>query len=280
MSLSLSLVICTRNRARQLSHCLDAIAAMDKPARFELVLVDNDSTDDTAQELAKFADKADFTVKLVSEPIAGLGQARQTGWQAASGDIVGFTDDDCYVARDYATELLAAMKAHPEADFFGGKIVLHDPADLPVTILIKPDFRTFEPHNLVRPGAIQGANFGVRRSALAAAGGVDVRLGAGTRFPAEDIELVGRLAALGHAGVYLPKVEVRHHHGRRTKAELTKLFDGYERGAGAYYALMWRYPHMRPAVAFVWLVRAARRRPRRWLNEIRAMREFNRQYPV
>ena len=277
--MNLSLVICTRNRAKQLDQCLQAVALMDKDDGFELVVVDNGSTDDTARVLDDFEQAADFNVKLVSEPVAGLGHARQTGWQAAAGEIVAFTDDDCYVKRDYATELLKAMDANPQVDFFGGKIVLHDPDDLPVTILLVENMRYFFPNRVVRPGAIQGANFGARKKALAAAGGIDVRLGAGTPFPAEDIELVGRLAALGHCGIYLPQVEVRHHHGRRTMEEVTKLFDGYEAGAGAYYALMWRHKHMRLRLAAVWLIRAAKRLPRRSLNEIRAMRAFNRAYP-
>lgn len=279
MSSSISLIVCTRNRAAQLGRCLRAIQQMSKVERFELVVVDNGSADETAMVLERLRQALKFPVTVVNEPTPGLGHARQRGLQAASGEIVAFTDDDCYVNPDYATELVNAMDANPDVDFFGGRIVLHDPADLPVTILLVERFRFFHPRRVVRPGAIQGANFGGRREALLEAGGFDTRLGAGTPFPAEDIELVGRMAALGHKGMYLPKVEVRHHHGRRAKGEIRRLFDGYESGAGAYYALMWRYRHMRPRLLVVWLIRAAKRLPRRWINEIRAMRAFNRMYP-
>jgi glycosyltransferase involved in cell wall biosynthesis len=252
---------------------------MDKTDGFELVLVDNGSSDNTEQVIKDFAAQADFAVKQVSEPIAGLGQARETGWRAAAGDVISFTDDDCYVARDYATQLEKALAAEPDVGFFGGRIELFDPTDLPITILLGDHVYRIRPYKFVRPGAIQGANFGVRRSAIENAGGYDTRLGAGTRFPAEDIELVGRIAALGGSGIYFPKVIVAHHHGRKLKSEKAKLFKGYDWGAGAYYALMWRYKHMRLRLLWAWFMRTIKRHPKRWLREFKAFREFNRTYP-
>lgn len=278
--MKLSIVICTRNRAAQLPRCLEAIAAMDKPMAFELVLVDNASTDDTPRVIDEFAATANFPVVHVSEPTPGLGQARDTGWRAAKGEIIALTDDDCYVEQDYATNLVAFMDAHPEVGFFGGRILLHDPEDLPVTILIGTKVRHYQPYRFIRPGGIQGANFGARRALIEKHGGFDVRLGAGTPFPAEDIELVGRLCAEGERGIYLPDVTVRHHHGRRTQEEVKKLFDGYERGAGAYYALMLRRPGlMKLKVAYGWIMRSIRRKPHRSLREIGAIREFWKRYP-
>lgn len=276
----LSLLICTRNRAHQLPRCLEAVTAMEKPEGFELVLVDNASTDETGAVIEAYRQQADFPVVHVHEARPGLGQARETGWQAASGAIVALTDDDCYVETDFATNLLAYMDAHPETGFFGGRILLHDPEDLPVTILIGTDIRHYRPYRFVRPGGIQGANFGARRELLEKHGGFDVRLGAGTPFPAEDIEMVGRLCAEGERGVYLPDVTVRHHHGRKTQEEARKLYAGYERGAGAYYAMMLRRPGIfRLRVIKGWLARAVRRLPHRSLNEIGAMREFWKRYP-
>ena len=274
-----SLIICTRDRAAQLGPCLDAVSAMEKPEGFELVLVDNGSSDETALVIAKYAEQANFPVQTISEPIAGLGRARNAGWRAAHGNLLSFTDDDCYVAPDYCVAMQRRFEQEPDLGYFGGRILLHDPDDLPITILTITHDRRFRAGAFVKPGSVQGANFGMRRAAMEQAGGFDERLGAGTAFPSEDIEMVGRISAHGWRGMYFPDVIVSHHHGRRSKAEKHKLYAGYERGAGAYFALMTRNKRMRLGALNAFLRRAIRRLPHRTFNEITAFREFNRLHP-
>jgi len=75
-----------------------------------------------------------------------------------------------------------------------------------------------------------------RRSVLELIGGFDERLGAGTRFPCEDIDAVASALWAGIPGVYDPRPVVYHHHGRRAKFEIEKLMRSYDEGRGAYYA--------------------------------------------
>lgn len=233
---SLSLVVCTRNRAAQLGPCLNAIAAMDKPPGFELVVVDNGSSDQTQAVLSSFERHADFPVRTVQEPRKGLANARNCGWCHAQGELLAFTDDDCYVAPDFAHAIIAAFDANPLLGYLGGRIKLFDSSDLPLTILDVDTPRLFEPGSVLPAGAIQGANFAFRKRALADAHGFDPLLGAGTPFPSEDIEMLARLSAAGWHGAYDPAPIVFHHHGRKTARDAAMLEVSYDVGRGAYYA--------------------------------------------
>ncbi|CAL95874.1 glycosyltransferase [Azoarcus olearius] len=231
-----SLIVCTRNRAGQLAPCLDAIARMEKPKGFELVVVDNASTDATQSVLAEFAAEVSFPVRVATEPKKGLGNARNKGWSSATGEIVAFTDDDCYVAHDFAMQIDRIFAEDAHLGFLGGRICLYDPDDLPLTILESTAPRRFPPGEVIAAGAIQGANIAFRRKALETTGGFDPLLGAGTPFPCEDIEIMGRLCAEGWLGCYRPEPVVHHHHGRKTAADAEQLERGYDHGRGAFYA--------------------------------------------
>ena len=248
----LSIVICTRNRSAQLGPCLNAISAMHRPDGFELIVVDNASTDHTATVIRDFADEADYPVKLAFEPNPGLGNARNCGWRHAQGEIVAFTDDDCYVDRNFAHAILAIFQSNDSLGFLGGRILLHDPSDLRMTIQESTKRQEFPPGKLIPAGAIQGANFAFRRRALGAAGGFDPLLGAGTPFPSEDVEMVSRLSTLGWPGIYTPEPVVYHHHGRKTDDDAYKLIKGYDLGRGAYYMAMMLNPGLRLQTLRFW----------------------------
>ncbi len=264
----LSIVICTRNRAEQLGSSLRAISLMHRPDSFELVVVDNGSTDNTATVIRDFASEASYPVTLVFEGNPGLGNARNAGWRRARGDIIAFTDDDCYVDRDFAHAVIAAFKIHNSLGFLGGRILLHDPTDLRITIQESTENLNFPPGKLVPAGAIQGANFAFRRSALEAVGGFDPLLGAGTPFPSEDVEMVSRLSAQGWGGLYTPDPVVYHHHGRKTAADAEKLRRGYDYGRGAYYMAIMLHQGLRLQTLRFWFWHIRHQDLRRTQREI------------
>src|SRR5215469_8201036 len=96
----ISLVVCTRDRCSSLRTCLEYIRRLESPGEWELIVVDNGSNDGTAELVRDFAEGASFRVVLVYEPKRGLGRARNAGIARATGEIIAFTDDDCYVSRD------------------------------------------------------------------------------------------------------------------------------------------------------------------------------------
>lgn len=80
---ALSLVICTRNRASQLGECLEYVARLQPTCSWELVVVNNGSSDGTREVLEQFAAKVVFPMTIVFEDKPGQGLARNTGWKAA-----------------------------------------------------------------------------------------------------------------------------------------------------------------------------------------------------
>jgi len=230
--IEISLVICTRNRAAQLPACLDHVRALVCGSAWEIVIVDNGSTDGTADLIAAFQGAAPAPVRYVFEQTPGLGRARNAGVRAAAGRVIAFTDDDCYVQPDFLSETLRAFE-DPRLGFVTGRVELHDPSDIPVTINPSRTPKRFAGKGYLPTDEIMGANFAFRAETLSAIGGFSDDMGAGTPFAAEDVDAAARALAAGWQGAYDPDIVVRHHHGRRAE-DLPKLMKSYDIGRGAY----------------------------------------------
>jgi GT2 family glycosyltransferase len=239
-----SLIVCTRDRAARLQDCLRALRALRPAVAWELILVDNGSSDDTARLLAEFAQESPTPVAVVREPSVGLANARNAAVRVARGAVIVFIDDDCYPEPD----LLDRWAEQFEDDTIGfasGRVLLHDPADAPVTVQKSTAPIAIAARSFVAPGVVKGANMAFRRSALFAAGGFDPALGPGRPFNCEDVDMAARVSAIGFSGAYAPAPTVRHHHGRQLAREVNALQRSYAHGSGAYYAsllLRWQTP--------------------------------------
>jgi len=229
-----SIVVCTRNRGQQLTGTLDSIRTMESALPWEAVIVDNASTDDTADVIHAAAQK-DGRIRYLRVDRIGLGAGRDAAWRAARGAIICFTDDDCYLKPDYVDKIAAAFAEFPEVGCIGGRILLHDPDDAPVTINESMEPISIPARRFVAAGVLHGANLSFRRDALEASGGFDPQLGAGTPFPAEDIDALAAVIWSGRPARYDPRPTVSHHHGRKA-ADIPRLFIGYDAGRGAYWA--------------------------------------------
>lgn len=246
-----SLVVCTRNRSAQLAQCLDHILTLDRPDSSELIVVDNGSVDATQDIIRRYESSA--WTRLVTEPKPSLSRARNRGWRAAHGDIVVFTDDDCYPRADFLNAAVRSFSENTSLGFIGGRVLLHDPKDARVTIKENESPEEFSPSDFMYAGAVHGANFAFRRAALESVGGFDERFGAGTRFSsAEDIEITARVLAAGWYGAYDPRVVVSHAHGRRSRDAINALQRQYDRGRGAYYAKCILNPKLRDVYSRHW----------------------------
>jgi GT2 family glycosyltransferase len=232
----ISLIVCTRNRSSSLHACLEYIKRLESPGEWELVIVDNGSNDGTAKLLKSFSEQAPFRVVIVEEPGIGLGRARNAGIAAATGEILAFTDDDCYVSPDFLKQMLGVFKDE-RIGYMGGRVLLYDSMDLPETIRTETKIRLIEPRSFIRAGELQGANMAVRKSLVAEIGAFDPEFGAGSRFcSGEDADFQARASASGATGIYHPGPLVWHHHGRKPGKRYEKLMRGYHYGRGAYYA--------------------------------------------
>jgi len=234
--MEISLVVCTRDRARQLAEALPHFARLQAADSWELILVDNGSRDTTPKVLAAFASSSPVKVTVIRELKPGLSAARNAGWRRASGKVVAFTDDDCYPAPDYLDRLHECF-AETDLAFVGGRVLLYDNDDYPITIQPLEQRVNIAPFSFVTPGLIHGANFAFRRDMLQHVGGFDEKLGPGTQFHCgEDVDILARLSAAGYAGAYDPRPLAYHHHRRRNPDDIERLRAGYDIGRGAYYA--------------------------------------------
>lgn len=238
-SVDISVVVCTRNRARQLLACLERFGQQATTVDWELLIVDNASTDDTRAVADAFIDGFDIPACTLHESARGNGAGRNAALPWARGGVIGFTDDDCYVAEDYVAQLARTFASHP-VDYIAGRILLYDPDDAPLTINESTVPFDVPAHRPVPGAFMQGANMAFRREPLLRQGGFDPVFGAGARFAGEDWEVAMRVSDAGGAGRYEPSVVVWHHHGRKA-ADAPALWRYYLIGEGALYAKMLLY---------------------------------------
>lgn len=119
-----SVVISTYNRAEVLPHALDSLLHQGPVGfRYEVVVVDNNSTDATRAVVESFIARGSRNVSYLFEPRQGVAYGRNTGILASKAPIIAFTDDDVTVGPDWIATLKRALDEHPEADCVGGRVL-------------------------------------------------------------------------------------------------------------------------------------------------------------
>ncbi len=246
----------------------------------ELILVDNDSQDETENVVQEFISGHQSNILYIKERNHGLSFARNAGLSHASGDFFIFTDDDCYLAGNYFEVAEQTMMRENHIDFCGGRILLYDNSDAPYAIALQESYEEVPPHSFIPPGKFQGANLLIRRTVYVSIGEFDVNLGAGTNFRCEDIEYVARASFAGFRGAHIPELVVYHHHGRKMGHEIEQLKRQNAYARGAYYSLFILRGHL--SYLWGWLRRSILRRrslSRSWkpfITELRGMLDYTR----
>ena len=214
-----SVVVCTRDRRAALEECLATLTAqVALPGGLEIVVVDNGSSDGTAEWLSGWTAEDPTRRRTVLEPIAGLSRARNRGVTAATGDVVLFLDDDASAPRGWVAAHVAAFDRDSTVVGVGGPILLTWPSGRPhwLSPVLEHWFSALdlgdEPQPWPTPHGPYGTNMSFRRSALVAAGGFCLSLGRRGRslISGEEKALVERLWERGGAIVYEPAALVLH----------------------------------------------------------------------
>lgn len=267
---SVSILVCTRNRANQLAGTLKSLSAIQSSVPWEAIILDNASTDGT-KEVISAACASDPRLRYAHEAQPGLGAARDSGWRLARGEVVALSDDDCYFTPDFVDSIWSVFAEHPEVGVVGGRILLYDPEDAPLTIDLRTEPVLTSPKTVVRTGSFHGANLAFRRTTLARIDGFDRDLGAGTPYPAEDIDAVAAAIWSGDAGLFDPRPTILHHHRRRLP-DVSPQVRRFDAGRGAYYAKYVLRPDTRSAYLADWRHRCGSffrlKNPRRMATEM------------
>jgi glycosyltransferase involved in cell wall biosynthesis len=247
MTPAVSVIICTHDRAPLLDAALEALCnqALDSP-EYEVIAVDNASTDDTAACLGRWAARWPVRVRLTREDRLGLSFARNAGVTLAEAPIVAFTDDDVRVAGNWIKTIAEQLAAHPEAGWMGGRVLPKWAAPPPRRVtndrwapmgLQDHGDRPF-PVGAGRPLCLIGANLAVRTPLLRQVGGFDPflqRVGDGIGST-EDHELQEQLWRRGLVGRYEPALVV---HAIVDRDRLTARYHRrWHRGHGRFVARM------------------------------------------
>ena len=215
---AISVVICTRNRSRELERCLEGLSHQ-RHRPFSVVVVDSAPDGAAAREIAQR-----WNAEYAIEPRQGLSRARNLGMRASTGEIIALLDDDAAPDPDWLRNL-AVEFADPAVIAVAGRIQelrnAANPSDcvreffsldnvgVDRRVVDRTDPQWFEIANF--GGIGRGSNMAFRRSALKSWPGFDHRLGRGTRISgSEEHYAFFRLIELGHRVVYGPDALVLH----------------------------------------------------------------------
>lgn len=223
-----SVVVPVRNGAETLADCLASILACDFPEdRREVLVVDNGSSDGTAELLRR------FPVRCVAEPRRGLSHARNRGISAARGELVAFTDADCTVAVNWLSELVSGFD-DPNVFVVAGDMIAFPPTTPAERYIAmrKPSYLEWSLHP-THPWFVF-ASAAVRREAFAHVGLFDP----GFKGGSEDIDLVWRLERAGLGVRRQPRAVVFHRH----RMNAAQLFRQQVGSGGGQAMLRRKYP--------------------------------------
>jgi len=224
MNIFVSVVVPTFNRSGNLKNALNSfIKQKSNNFEFEILVVDNGSTDDTRQVIERFTQNNNVAIRYFLETRQGLHYARNTGIKNARGDIIVFGDDDIIAQEGWLQALVKPFLRDPKVGITGGKV-------LPLWKTKPPDwiydygsdkvhgvFAIIDLGNtplILKTGYVFGCNFAIRRSLAFDIGGSPP-----DTFPPSKIEFSGSgecemiedIRKMDYKVVYEPDALVLHH---------------------------------------------------------------------
>lgn len=239
--MNMTIAICTWNRSRLLGQTLESLTKLTIPkgVNWEVVVVDNNSTDDTKQIVQNFS--SDLPLLYVFEATQGHSVSRNTALSRASGDLIVWTDNDVVVPSHWLQSYAKAAASYPDAAFFGGTIAPEFESPKPLWLqetwekckavyaardLGEKDFQ------LSSGQFPYGANFAIRAE-IQKEFSFDSTTGrkSGDLLGGDEISMLRQVTDAGHHGIWLGKAELAHiiPDDRATESYVAKYFVGQGR---------------------------------------------------
>ena len=252
---AVSIVVPTFNRWASLERLLRALEEQTYPSdRFEVLVVDDGSTDGTPEKLRKLASK--YALRVLEQTHQGPAAARNLGVAHAAGGLVVFLDDDVVPVRDLIHVHVATHESHHAAAL----VVIgpmSPPRDAPRSAWVRWEEDKLERQYSAMQSGQWGctwrqfytANSSVRRALFTRSGGFDVAF-----KRAEDVELGYRLRDLGAQFVFTREADVLHYASRTFRAWCSAPYQygrydvimsrekGHEALTLAFAEFRWRHP--------------------------------------
>jgi len=242
-TLTVSVVVPTRNRPHQVADCAKSILATD--GFVDLIFVDQSDGRETEQALSEIDDAR---LRYVRTDTRGVTNGRNIGMNESTSDIVAFTDDDCRVRKDWVKRIVDVFVADPSVAVVSGRVVV------PEEIQHLGYAEGFEPRERDWQGRYPPigqdwgitANMSIRKSVLDRTGAFDPMLGAGAPLRSGgEPDFLFRVLRAGMKVVNASEVIVEHYGIRKPGEEFRKLIMGYSAGTAAamYKHVRLRDPH-------------------------------------
>jgi glycosyltransferase involved in cell wall biosynthesis len=243
---SCSIIICTRNRAPFLKFTLEHFKQIDVPVDLdaELLVVDNGSTDDT-RKVAQECEIPGLGVRYLYEPRKGQCFARNSGVDAAKGEVILFTDDDVIPSRHWLAGMCGPILSGKADAVAGGVIIpphLQRPWMTEMTRSMMCDTSRLDPQT---PSEFVGANMAFARHVLQKVPRFDTDLGPGALGFGDDALFAWQIRRAGYHIAGALDVTVEHHFDPQRLSRKDYLAGAAARGRGdGYLRYHWRHQMM------------------------------------
>ncbi|MFN2541026.1 MAG: glycosyltransferase [Chthoniobacterales bacterium] len=211
-----SVIVCSYNGAKTLAGCLDSLGKLKYP-QYEIVLVDDGSTDDTAYIAAQFPN-----VRYIHQSNHGLSHARNTGAAAAKGEVLVYTDSDCMADVDWLYYLIGTLQSGNYAGVGGPNVSPPAQNWVQACVAGAPGGPSHVLLTDTIAEHIPGCNMAFYRWAFDQVGGFDVEY----HKAGDDVDFCWRLQQAGGVIAFSPTAIVWHHR-RFTLRAFFKQQDGY-----------------------------------------------------
>jgi GT2 family glycosyltransferase len=214
-----SVVVCSYNGSATIRDTMEGFVTLEYP-NFEVIVVNDGSTDAVPDIVSEYLGR--FDLRLISTANRGLSNARNTGWQEASGEIIAYIDDDAYPDPHWLQYLAHTFMT---TDYVGvGGPNIAPPGDGPIADCVanSPGGPVQVLISDIEAEHIPGCNMAFRREALAAIDGFDARY----RAAGDDVDLCWRLQEAG-GKIGFNAAAMDWHHRRNSVMMYWKQQQGY-----------------------------------------------------
>ncbi|MDB9372950.1 ATP-binding cassette domain-containing protein [Nodularia sphaerocarpa] len=219
-----SVIVCAYNAERTMESCLASLEKLNYP-NYEVIVVNDGSTDRTLEICQQYP-----YIKLICQPNYGLSVARNVGLEAATGEIIAYTDSDCYADPDWLTYLVITFQSTGLSAVGGPNFQPPEDSLIPSCVAVSPGCPT---HVLLGDDTaehIAGCNMAFLKKALQEINGFDPQF----RAAGDDIDICWRLQDLGYTIGFSPAAIVWHYR-RNTVKDYLKQQRGYGKAEALVY---------------------------------------------
>lgn len=223
-----SVIICSYNGASTTEACLRSMAKIRYPGEFEVVFVDDGSTDSTQEILTHFP-----WVRNIKQKNMGLSYARNVGMHAATGEIIVYTDSDCEADEDWLYYIALTLKRSKNAGIGGPNLIPDEGSWVADCVGLSPGGPTHVMIDDRTAEHVPGCNMAFYRYAALEVNGFDPQF----RSAGDDVDFIWRLQHRGYTIGFAPAAQVWHYRRNTIKAYLKQ-----QRGYGAAEAML-KYKH-------------------------------------